>query len=440
MTVASIVRPRIPAIWSQLRPLTGERLAVGAAAVAVAMLPLLQPAGPGNSSPVDIFIAVSVGLTIFWAGSAGLKLRVPYALALGVFIGAGALAALVSPIGLGDTSVGRPDTTKRALGVLALVQDAVILLWCANVTNVLRSAYALRVVLRTWAYAATAWALLLVGGYYGGLSALTRPNLEGTRLALTFTDPNMGGSYFFLSMMIIWATRTPRHRLLRASAYLLLAYAISLTASSGAIATLGIGVLTAMLLTVLRRISRMTAIALACFLIVGAGAVLSQVHLSDIESWADRSPNALIKNSLGRSSESTAERQLLLEEGAELYFSRPLIGWGVNAAPEALEAREAVFVIELHNDYVATLVERGLLGEIGLLLLLAGAAVRVGSVVSARLTPEVAAVVPRTAPLGGAALGVAVSANFYQVLHFRHVWALLAVIAALHLWGRESTA
>jgi hypothetical protein len=42
------------------------------------------------------------------------------------------------------------------------------------------------------------------------------------------------------------------------------------------------------------------------------------------------------------------------------------------------------------------------------------------------------------APLVGALLGLAVSASYYQILHFRHVWAFFALIAALYLWGRRS--
>jgi hypothetical protein len=34
-------------------------------------------------------------------------------------------------------------------------------------------------------------------------------------------------------------------------------------------------------------------------------------------------------------------------------------------------------------------------------------------------------------------LGLAVSASYYQILHFRHVWAFFAVLAALYLWGRR---
>ena len=39
--------------------------------------------------------------------------------------------------------------------------------------------------------------------------------------------------------------------------------------------------------------------------------------------------------------------------------------------------------------------------------------------------------------LGAAVIGMLISAMFYQVLHFRHLWALLGIIAAVDLWGRR---
>ena len=42
-------------------------------------------------------------------------------------------------------------------------------------------------------------------------------------------------------------------------------------------------------------------------------------------------------------------------------------------------------------------------------------------------------VVPRPELLGAAALAVALSGTFYETLHFRHVWALFGLIAALDL-------
>ena len=53
------------------------------------------------------------------------------------------------------------------------------------------------------------------------------------------------------------------------------------------------------------------------------------------------------------------------------------------------------------------------------------------------LRREFAEVFPRPELLGAAVIGMFMSAMFYQVLHFRHLWALLGIVAALDLWGRR---
>ena len=71
-------------------------------------------------------------------------------------------------------------------------------------------------------------------------------------------------------------------------------------------------------------------------------------------------------------------------------------------------------------------------------MLIGSLSVRAWAVATKPLAPEFAALFPRMAPLIGALLGLAVSASYYQILHFRHVWAFFAVIAALYVWGRRS--
>jgi hypothetical protein len=61
--------------------------------------------------------------------------------------------------------------------------------------------------------------------------------------------------------------------------------------------------------------------------------------------------------------------------------------------------------------------------------------VRARSLLRARAAPAFAGVPAHTAPLLGALVGIAVFATNEQVLHFRHVWALLAVVAAYHRWA-----
>jgi hypothetical protein len=56
------------------------------------------------------------------------------------------------------------------------------------------------------------------------------------------------------------------------------------------------------------------------------------------------------------------------------------------------------------------------------------------------MAPEYRDVVPRPELLAAAAVAVAISAMFYEVLHFRHVWALFGLIAALELTGQRRSA
>jgi hypothetical protein len=53
------------------------------------------------------------------------------------------------------------------------------------------------------------------------------------------------------------------------------------------------------------------------------------------------------------------------------------------------------------------------------------------------LRPEYAGIFPRPELLGVAVIGMFISATLYQVMHFRHLWALLGIIAAVDLWGRR---
>jgi O-antigen ligase len=99
-------------------------------------------------------------------------------------------------------------------------------------------------------------------------------------------------------------------------------------------------------------------------------------------------------------------------------------------------AQEPV-VKEAHDDYLAAIVERGALGFIGLLALIAVVVVRAVPLATGRLSARFGEVVVNPGALLGAAAGTFCAAAVYEVLHVRHVWALFALIAALSIWGRE---
>jgi O-antigen ligase len=103
-----------------------------------------------------------------------------------------------------------------------------------------------------------------------------------------------------------------------------------------------------------------------------------------------------------------------------------------------LQARQAAYVKEAHDDYLAALLERGPLGELALVILAVSVAVRAGRIGRPGGIPaSYREVVPRPELLGAAALAVALSGTFYETLHFRHVWALFGLIAALDLARHE---
>src|SRR5690349_8367467 len=103
----------------------GERLAVVTTAVAVAMMPLAIPRGPQNLAPADVFIGIAVTACFAWAVASRWRCRFPFALAMCVFMAAGAIAAFVGPVPLG--------------GVVAILQDFELLVWCWALVNIASS-------------------------------------------------------------------------------------------------------------------------------------------------------------------------------------------------------------------------------------------------------------------------------------------------------------
>ena len=97
----------------------------------------------------------------------------------------------------------------------------------------------------------------------------------------------------------------------------------------------------------------------------------------------------------------------------------------------------APFVKEAHNDYLAALTERGVIGALGLILLMAGLVTRAAGIANRGLKPSFAAVVVRPNAIIGALAGSMVAETVYELLHVRHLWTLFALVAALFVWGRN---
>jgi O-antigen ligase len=403
---------------------TGERLALGATAVAIVALPVIQPTGIGNSSPVDLLIVGALGAWLLWAGFTHERQRVPYAASMTVFILGGTLGALNGPV--------------PTAGLLALVQDVALLLWCTAVVNVARSPQAMRLLLRTWAWSSIVWASVLFAALFTGENALAGITARnGSRVSLTFGDPNVAANYFFISIMIMWAVGCPRRRAGRVAATAMLVFAMVLTGSIGGFLSLLVGTATAALFAMHRRYGVMPAIVLVCalglFVYVGS----SYVHIGAIAQWAHNSDRAWLRDSIGRGVKSSSDRELLLAESVRLIYQGGPLGQGPVSTKPRLAASQAPFVKEAHDDYLAALTERGVIGELGLLLLVASILFRTWSTSLKPLAGSIAGELRSPPAIAGAVAGTLVEGFSYEVMHFRHVWALWGVVAALYFWGRK---
>ncbi len=422
---ATLVAPRrIAASGSRARTLESGRVAVWTAAATVALLPLLVPAGPANIAPVDALIALTLATCCLWASTARHRWKFPYGLAMVPFLAGGALGALAGPV--------------AGAGAVALVQDVMLLAWCWAIVNVASTAPRLRILLSAWAYSAVVWVLLLVAGLATNSSALTgRTAREGSRTALTFVDPNVSANYYVLSIMIIWATGRPRHRLFRVAAYGLLLVAIASSGSNSGAVSLIVATVVAGVVSVYRKGGAAPAIAALAAIVLAGYLVATNVSMKAIQERAHNSRFAFVRDGLGRGDVSASQRDMLLHESIPLYLNGGPFGQGPVSTKPRLTDDLAPFVKEAHDDYLAALVERGAVGFVGIFLLVCALLVRAKSVAWSRLRPEYASVVARPHALAGAVAGTLVAGTVYELLHVRHVWTLFAFLAAIYTWGRE---
>ena len=77
------------------RDLHRDRVAAGALAVAIVLMPLLQPDLKATIAPVDLTIVVGVGIAVIWLRSSDHVVRLPFVVSMGLMIVAGAFAGML---------------------------------------------------------------------------------------------------------------------------------------------------------------------------------------------------------------------------------------------------------------------------------------------------------------------------------------------------------
>jgi hypothetical protein len=406
-----------PGYGSTSTPLT---LAVG---MTVALTPVLVPPGPGNTAFADAWMAAAILLAALALSGTRTVLRLPYSSGVTLLVIGGLIGAIMA---------GAP-----AHVVLVIAQDVILLLWCAVLAMGRDDPRLVEVVTRTWCRTAPLLATLGVLSYIVGFAPLSGVTAkDASRASYTFGDPNLAGNYLVLSLLIMFACRRPVRPRLRWASYAMVLTALVMTGSNGGMMSLMLAVSGLVILTALRRQGPTAAIvtlSLCGAATVGAAVyVAPRVDLTSVRIAAAQSV-PLVRDSVGRSDGSAHEREALLNEGTRLWFSGQGTGYGPARTKATLLAFQAPYVKEAHNDYLATLLERGPVGVIGLLLL----GLTTGTYLRRLLvTPLVGAwheAVPRAWALVVVAPVIAFAAAFYETLHFRHLWTWLGLVAALAL-------
>lgn len=383
--------------------------------LSIAATPLLTPVGPGNTGPVDALMAAAVAVVVAGAVRARRPLRVPLAAGMTLYVLAGALSGLLS----------------RAAGgtVLDLAQDVFVLGWCTAVVYTARTPARLNLILGTWSWAAIGWAALLDVAVPLHLNAITGFTYdEGTRAALTFGDPNRAGAYFCLSFFVVAASGRPHHRLLHLAGQAAVLFATALTGSNAALLGIAVGLTVRWLVPAIHRFGGRPVAVLAAVGVLALGALATRIDLSALARSASGG-GQLIANTVGRSSQGAEDRGTLAGENLRSFFDGSAWGVGPGQAKAQLAERQSAYVKEAHNDYLATLIERGALGLLGLFVV-ALVLLRYCRILVRRTAK---AVVACPAAIVGGLVAISVSGAFHEVLHWRQVWTFLAILTAAAL-------
>jgi O-antigen ligase len=306
-----------------------------------------------------------------------------------------------------------------------------LLVLCACIASIAQSGPARERLARAWAISGTCWGAVLIVAFLTHTAALVGGGTRyGARATLTMGDPNLAGNYLVVSLFMLYVARWPAGRDWRVAATLVMGIAIFLTGSNGAMTTMLVGAAVAAAASFC--ITRRLRTGIGLLALVGMVAVFLAV--APIGRWQDEvatqargSSVPIVRDSIGRQGQSSSTRELLLTESIQLFRSDSVIGTGPGSTKPLLEAQQAQYPKEAHDDYAAALVERGALGAIGLVLLIGGAVRRLG-VLGRRWSAGAYWLLP-PGPMMGAAAALATSAMFYEVLHFRQVWVFLGLLA-----------
>jgi O-antigen ligase len=406
-------------------------------AAMIALLPLLRPAGPGNTGPVDLLICLFLFVAVLGFAHRRRFLQFPASAAILLILFGSTLALIAS--------------RDIATGLITLVVDIYLFLLFIAVANELDSRRALGIAMTVWVVAALGWAVILIGSNQGWLPAGLQELLGSTetapeRAAATTGNPNMAASYMLTSCFVALAAPWPRRRFPRFAVFAILLVAMYVTGSNGALTALLGGAAALGLGRYLRggRTREQVMALVGAAILTGVlviGVVVSLVGIpsigrTDVDVFARAEQQGALAYNVGRLDRGVDDRLAIWSAGWRSAAPRLAIGVGPGQATIDVGGLTGL-PYSLHNDLLAYIVERGVLGVVGYLML---QAILLGW--SGRLLGAEGSGRGTYRGLAAAVVANLVFSMSHETMHFRHVWVLYAMVAAaiLVLSARERTA
>jgi O-antigen ligase len=391
--------------------------------LSVVLTPILIPPIGANAVPGDIVNTILIVVGLIWTLRARVPLRIPLGVGFSLFV-LGGLIAL-------------PRSIDPLVSAVTIAQDVYLFAWFVVLSNILRArmGWGVELAAQVWIFTAALAALaaslapLAHPQYLSSLLGWPTVDAAG-RSMTTFRNPNLAATYFAVSLFVLWASPAPAKKAAKGLLTVPFLLALVATASNTALVCVACGAALAVVLAILQRLR----IGVAAVFALLSGALLLLAFLPQM--WARGSPGMLesfersriLSRSLGRLDDSIGDRRQRWQQNVYLLGGEIVFGIGPGASPQTLAALEAPVIGELHNDYLAALLERGLVGSLGVVALCITTLW-----LSSRLKRQAQRCTRRwnVNALVGCTVTVWLSALSLEILHLRHVWLFFALVASL---------
>jgi O-Antigen ligase len=388
-------------------------------------LPVLIPRGPLNAVPADLpaVLLIMVGSAVLWQTRP--PIRIPLGLSYTLVVVGGLL--------------GTAQSIAPEQAAVALAIDLYVFAWFIVLVNcfLLDGEPLLRLAMKAWVVVALLVSVLgviaLALGYQRMPSILGYPVIDRfDRFSGTFRDPNYAGAYLVVSIFVLWASPWPSRRRTKTVLAIPLLLAAYATESNTAVFALAGGTVVAFLVGFVRSRSAPFSVSVRILAVVIVLIALAPAFFLESPATTARSVGAteLFRGSLGRFDSSLSARVGRIRESLRLFGPQLVLGIGPSTTNETLLAQEAPILGEMHDDYVAALVERGVIGAIGVVMLFGVVLVTALKIPDPQ---ELRGSGWSVSPVVGAVTAVMITGLSLETLHFRHVWFVFALVFALAL-------